>query len=858
MNYDELEKTMARLNPEQRRAVTYPDESVLVLAGAGSGKTTVLTARIAWLIARRRARPGGVMAVTFTNKAAREMKKRIALYTGYDAARMWIGTFHGLANRFLRINAELAGLPPSFSIIAPDDQLAILKDAMAQNGFPDHVTAKEALRYLSNAKEKGLRPDDLSPQGGRERLLLRAYKLYESARERLGAADFAELLLRSFEVLRDRPELRASYAGRFSHILVDEFQDTSVFQYKWVKMFRDARNSIFAVGDDDQSIYSFRGADVANMSRFRDEGAREIVKLETNYRSQKYILDAANAVIALNEGRIGKALRPHTNKASPIRLAQASSDRSEAEFVAAEIDRARAENPGLRYADFAVLYRNNALSRNIETALNRHGAPYAIYGGLRFFDRAEVKTAVAYLRLCVNPDDDQAFARCVNTPPRGIGRSAVERVADYAREHDCSMWVAAETIALDTPKLAVFLRLIQSLARGADALSFGAFAQCAIRDSGLLEMCEKLDRKDSAERALARVDNLGQLIAACEEFERDDAALDFDDWLDEGDWDPVEAGSEAAARGDDLLGLGAARVRPPAAPTAQKRSTLQTAAAFAGALSLGNVDDEEDNRLKGEGAVQLMTVHASKGLEFDQVFVIGAEDMTFPSSQSIQAGNIEEERRLMYVAITRAKNGLTICSADARMGYGSYEMKIPSRFLSDLPPSIVKRVSCGYESEDAGLYGRLAPQLGRAGSGNGAFNARRKTPRISGFSSSASLGDLLSGLDLNDEEKNKILGCAKGRNPQSGGAPAGSARDLDAEQADRIEAAARLAQDAQSRDLSSLKPGDKVRHDKFGPGLVTGLGLRGGRCTVDIQFSDGSARTLLLEIAVKSLRLIGR
>src|SRR5215467_2280862 len=636
---------LENLNPEQRAAVTLPHVSALILAGAGSGKTRVLTTRIAWLLATGQASPLSVLAVTFTNKAAREMLTRLSALTPLSTRGMWVGTFHGLCNRMLRAHHREAGLPRLFQIMDMQDQLALIKRLYKAHGIDDDRFPARQLQTLINAsKEEGSRPNAVEAQDEFTRRQVEHYALYEAACQREGLVDFPELLLRSFELLSRSDMLREHYRRRFSHILVDEFQDTNALQYRWLKQLTGPDTAVFAVGDDDQSIYAFRGANIANMQHFeRDFGTAaapvKLVKLEQNYRSHRHILDAANALIKHNQQRLGKNLWTADAQGEPVRAFFAQSDVEEAAFVVDVVKSLIDE--GVSPAAIAVLYRSNAQSRVVEHALFNAGMPYRVYGGMRFFERAEVKHALAYLRLIASPDDDGAFLRVVNFPPRGIGARTLENLQDHARGAGTSLWQAAcsgQVSGRAGASLATFLRDIEAMRAATVALELPATVEHLIEKSGLA--AHYAAEKDGADR----IANLQELVNAAESFVREA--------------DLQVAGETEGESGNALTAF------------------LAHAALEAG----------ETQAAEGWPALQLMTAHAAKGLEFHSVFVTGLEEGLFPHENSLsEFGGVEEERRLAYVAITRARRRLYLTFAQSRMLHGQLRYNIPSRFLDELP-----------------------------------------------------------------------------------------------------------------------------------------------------------------------------
>ncbi|MBH5330353.1 UvrD-helicase domain-containing protein [Eikenella sp. S3360] len=636
---------LAGLNPEQLSAVTWPAESALVLAGAGSGKTKVLTTRIAWLLHTGQANLHSVMAVTFTNKAAKEMRARLEAMLPLNIRAMWLGTFHGLCHRFLRLHHKDAGLPASFQILDSSDQLALVKRLLKSLNIAEEIIAPRALQGFINAqKEAGLRAEVLHAGNPYEKRLIECYAEYDRLCRQEGVVDFAELMLRSYEVLSANELLCTHYQNRFSHILVDEFQDTNKLQYDWLKLLAGRHAVVFAVGDDDQSIYRFRGARVGNMADFmREFQVASPIKLEQNYRSVGNILSAANAVIEHNDGRLGKNLRTEAESGEKIRFLSAFTDGEEAGFVVDEIKALHREGMDLEH--MAVLYRGNAQSRVLEQALFRAGLPYKIYGGLRFYERQEVKHALAYLRLAVNPEDDNALLRVINVPARGIGSRTVENIQAAAAEEGASLWQAACRVAVKNGKVAAFVHLIEGLRTQIGQLRLPENVSEAVHASGLYEhyQTQKGDHQD-------RLDNLDELIRAAEEFRPEDSNFET---------------------------LPADEVSNPAFPVL----------AF---LSNAALESGENQAGANESAVQLMTVHAAKGLEFDAVFLTGMEEGRFPSELSLaEHGGLEEERRLMYVAITRARKRLYISMAQQRMLHGQTHYGTVSRFVEEIPPDLL-------------------------------------------------------------------------------------------------------------------------------------------------------------------------
>jgi len=627
---------LEKLNPEQLAAVTLPDQSALILAGAGSGKTRVLTTRIAWLIQTGRVGPSGLLAVTFTNKAAREMLTRISAMLPINTRGMWVGTFHGLCNRFLRAHHRDAGLPQLFQILDSQDQLAAVKRVLkALRVDEERFPAREAQLFISSAKEEGRRARDIEVTDETTRRLAEIHAAYDEQCQREGVVDFSELLLRTFELLTRNEILREHYRERFRHVLVDEFQDTNRLQYRWLKLLAGPRTVVFAVGDDDQSIYRFRGANVGNMAEFEhDFSVENVIRLEQNYRSQGHILAAANALIAHNRKRLGKNLWTAAGQGEPVRVYEAQSDGYEANWLTDEVQSLHRE--GLRFADIAVLYRSNAQSRIIEHALFSNGIAYRVYGGLRFFERMEIKHALAYLRLAANPDDDGAFLRVVNFPARGIGARSLEALQDAAKAGSVSLYrAAAQLTGKAGAALGVFVRLVEELKAETQGLPLTETVEVMLERSGLVAHYRA--ERDGADR----VENLGELVNAAAAFTNEAEEQDLAAFLAHA---ALESGENQAAEGTDAL--------------------------------------------------QLMTVHSAKGLEFAAVFITGLEEGLFPHEQSVtEDDGLEEERRLMYVAVTRARTRLYLSSAQTRMLHGQTRYNVVSRFIDEIPEEVVKRLT---------------------------------------------------------------------------------------------------------------------------------------------------------------------
>ena len=641
------------LNPPQLAAVTLPPQHALILAGAGSGKTRVLTTRLAWLIQTGQVGPHGILAVTFTNKAAREMLTRLSAMLPISTRGMWIGTFHGLCNRMLRAHHRDAGLPQLFQILDSADQLAAVKRLLKGLNVDDEkFPPRDIASFINGQKEAGLRPDAVEAWDEYSRRRVELYREYEAQCQREGVVDFAELLLRSYELLARNEPIRLHYQNRFRHILVDEFQDTNVLQYRWLKLLAAGGACLFCVGDDDQSIYAFRGAEVGNMRDFeREFRVDNVIRLEQNYRSHGNILDAANAIIKHNAARLGKNLWTDAGSGEPIRVYEAFNDIEEARWIVEEIKSLAAE--GMARREMALLYRANAQSRVLEHALFSAGLPYRVYGGLRFFERQEVKHALAYLRLIANADDDGAFLRVVNFPARGIGARTIEQLQDSAKAEKVSLHSAARSGG----KAAVFAALIDKLKAACEGLTLPETVEQVLEISGL--RAHYRTEKEGQDRLA----NLDELVSAAENFVAEEGNVD----------------AEGEVSGD--------------------------LAAF---LSHASLEAGEHQAGEGDDALQLMTVHSAKGLEFDAVFISGLEEGLFPHENSVrEEKGLEEERRLMYVAVTRARKRLYISHAQTRMLHGQTRYNLPSRFFEEIPESLLKwltpRMARGHAAVSGGL-----------------------------------------------------------------------------------------------------------------------------------------------------------
>ncbi|HET7834141.1 MAG TPA: UvrD-helicase domain-containing protein [Gallionella sp.] len=743
---------LSGLNPEQRQAVTLPHQSALILAGAGSGKTRVLTTRIAYLISTGQASPHSILAVTFTNKAAKEMLTRLSAMLPINTRGMWVGTFHGLCNRMLRAHYREANLPQTFQILDSGDQLSAIKRVMkALNVDDEKYPPREVQYFISGSKEQGLRAHEVEAFDPYTRRKVEIFAEYDAQCQREGVVDFSELLLRCYELLSRNAALREHYQARFKHILVDEFQDTNPLQYRWLKLLagkdesrrpspqpspasgrggeRGEPSSIFAVGDDDQSIYAFRGANVGNMQELlRDFQVESVIKLEQNYRSHANILDAANALIQHNRNRLGKNLWTAETSGEKLRVYEAATDVDEAAFIVEEIQQLQRE--GVKLSEMALLYRSNAQSRVLEHALVSAGLSYRVYGGLRFFERQEIKHALAYLRLMENPDDDNALLRIINFPTRGIGARSIEQLQEAAKLHHTTLFDAA---ARAGGKVSAFVVLIESLRSGTRELTLPEIIEHVLQHSGLVAHYEAEKASASKKReAEERLENLNELINAATLFVHE-------------------------AEDDSLTAF------------------LTHASLEAGEHQAGDSED----------ALHLMTVHAAKGLEFHTVFITGMEQGLFPHQNSIDTdGGLDEERRLMYVAITRARRRLYLTFAQSRMLHGQVNYGMASSFLRELPENLLHW---------------LTPRFG-------ARNARTLSPTSLPLSGEGRIGGRLYA-------------------PSS---PAG-ARGAVGEGLWRI--------------------GQRVFHQKFGEGVITGVEGNGADARVQVNFKHAGSKWLALEYA---------
>lgn len=647
---EDVSHILDELNKPQRQAVSAEAIPQLILAGAGSGKTRVLVHRIAWLIQVEQISPFAILAVTFTNKAAAEMRARIENLLGSPVGGMWVGTFHGLSHRLLRRHWQEAKLIQNFQIIDSDDQLRLVKRVMRGLQLDEKLwPAKQSQWFINNQKDEGIRPQHIEDKNDpTTRQLVEVYTLYEEACQRSGVIDFAEMLLRSLELLRDNEEILQHYRNRFRHILVDEFQDTNSLQYAWIRLLTSEKTPPFVVGDDDQSIYGWRGAKIEHIQNFaRDYPQTQVIKLEQNYRSTGNILKAANAVIDNNEGRLGKNLWTDDGDGDPIHLYAAYNEIEEATYVASRIQ--QWVNHGSSHSDIAILYRSNAQSRVFESILNENNIAYRVYGGQRFFDRAEIKDALAYLRLTSNRQDDPSFERVINQPTRGIGDKTIGMIRENARNTSSSMWDSANTLLENSVftsraggAIAGFISLINTMASEIDGSPLDEQVEHVIEYSKLKDHYLKKEKGDSGQ---ARIENLNELISAAQGF----------------NYKPDE-----------------------------EHADMDFLTAF---LSHASLEAGEGQGQAGDDCVQLMTLHSAKGLEFPLVFLVGLEEGLFPHKMSSEEpGRLEEERRLCYVGITRAEKQLVISYAEQRRLYGDTLYGEPSRFLKEIPDNLIEEI----------------------------------------------------------------------------------------------------------------------------------------------------------------------
>ena len=811
-------RLLDNLNPEQLAAVTLPPEPALILAGAGSGKTRVLTTRIAWLIQTGQLSPGGVLAVTFTNKAAKEMLVRLDAMLAIPVRGMWVGTFHGLCNRFLRAHWKMAALPQGFQILDMADQLSAVKRVVkAMNLDEERHVPKQLAWAIAGAKDSGLRPKDIEVRDEQSRVMQQVYDAYETQCQREGVVDFAELMLRVYELMRDNPSLREHYQRRFRHILVDEFQDTNRLQYAWLKMFAGAPehgSALFAVGDDDQSIYAFRGAQVGNMADFeREYRVRTVIKLERNYRSFGNILDAANGLIERNSRRLGKNLRTEAGPGEPVRIREATSDFAEAQWFVEEAQQLHRE--GVPRHEIALLYRSNAQSRVMESALFNAAMPYKVYGGLRFFERAEVKHALSYLRLAENANDDTSFLRVVNFPARGIGARTVEQLQDAARASGRSLYQSVGSVSGKSgANLQAFTARIDAMREATRGLTLREIIVHMLDASGLVEFY-KSDREGKE-----RLENLEELVNAAEAFVtqegfgKDAVALPVDEVaarsgigafggeagkaeFNLAEAEHVEDGrasarlpalSEGGVRGGSATTAGLPVSGAGVPPDPDTGEIMSPLAAF---LTHASLEAGDNQAQAGQDAIQLMTIHSAKGLEFDCVFITGLEEGLFPHENSASdLDGLEEERRLMYVAITRARKRLYLSFSQTRMLHGQTRYNVKSRFVDELPEAALRWITPKNQAFGSG-FAREYNDAWARGSG---LHSIVGTGRVAGFAAKPAMATRL---------------------PPSHG----------------------------------LRAGQSVFHGKFGEGVVITLEGSGDDARAQINFGRHGSKWLALAIA---------
>jgi DNA helicase II / ATP-dependent DNA helicase PcrA len=802
-----MNNLLKNLNEEQLAAVTLPPQNALILAGAGSGKTRVLTTRIAWLITTGQISPQGVLAVTFTNKAAKEMMGRLTAQITVNPRGMWVGTFHGLCNRFLRAHHRDAALPATFQILDSADQLSSIKRLLKAANVDDEKFPPKNLQYFINGcKEEGIRAGACEVTDDHTKRMAELYAAYDDQCQREGVVDFSELLLRTYELMSRNLPLQHHYRSRFRHILVDEFQDTNNLQYKWLKLLAGEGNAVFAVGDDDQSIYAFRGANIGNMAAFeREFKVKNLIRLEQNYRSNGNILNCANELIKNNSRRLGKNLWTDSGEGEPVRVFEAMTDGQEAQWLIEEVK--SLVNEGYSRSDIAVLYRSNAQSRIIEHGLFNAGLPYRVYGGLRFFERAEIKHALAYLRLMENPDDETAFLRVVNFPARGIGARSLEQLQDHARNQGISLYRSAATMPGNAAgKILQFVRLIERLRFDTQAMSLGDAVEHVVQTSGLV------DHYQGEKEGQERIENLRELKTAAKGFEGEQGiALDTPANFGVSNVASGLSSGERSALNDSLE-----EVLDSAAPLDSARTRLDSGALFEDAVNqaepitptiqiaevsplaafLAHASLEAGDNQAGEGtpALQLMTVHSAKGLEFDAVFATGLEEGLFPHENSAnELDGVEEERRLMYVAVTRARKRLYISFAQTRQLHGQTRYHIKSRFLEELPQGALK-----WLTPPMPAYGQ---NFGSSSFGSSNYGYSGNTPRM-GYNRDAGQ----SATPRSDQQL-----------------------------------AARMND-------SPWRIGQSVRHAKFGDGVVVSLEGSGSDARIQVNFGAAGVKWLALTI----------
>lgn len=792
---------LRELNPEQLEAVTHEGSPLLILAGAGSGKTRVITHRISWLVLRKGVDPGRILAITFTNKAANEMKERVSQQIGLQARAVWVGTFHAMMLRILRLHAQYLGYDKSFTILDSDDQKRVIKDSMNKAGVSDKSTPiRQIQQEISKAKNKLIYPEEYAQSAGidmKRRQVSEIYDYYQKELQQNNCMDFDDILALTVFLFEQQPDILAYYQERFIHVLVDEYQDTNFAQYELVRMLAARHNNLFVVGDDDQSIYSFRGANLMNILDFeKDFRDCSVIRLEQNYRSTRTILAAANSVICRNTHRNQKKLWTTANEGDKIMFYRAHDQNDEASYVANQIKRLMSKSEeGMEGKNIGILYRVNALARNLESALRDRGIAYRVYGGMRFYDRKEVRDVIAYLRLISQPLDDVAFRRIINTPKRGIGAATVELLSAKAAAENSSMFEICQRVEEFTDlsyaasKIRYFVQLINDLQRALskNEQEFGFFVKQVIHDSGLRREQEALLDKLPLE-ATTRIQNMDELISDAMEFEvRLEAEL--------------EELSEFPELMDDLQEL------------SLPLNLGMTAGAYLERVALYSDLDQDDQ----DDAVSLMTIHSAKGLEFDVVFLIGANEGLFPSEQSLySAADIEEERRLAYVAVTRAKRRLYITAARSRLLYGQTMYREVSRFIREIDDDLVLEEGGSRHGDNEIHFDRNTGSFGNSfrretdKPGSSFAAGRKKDTFLRDFS-----GDVRTAGGGEEEENTKTNVSAFNKTVNS------MKRGLD---------------------YSTLTPGDQVRHERLGVGTINKITPFSGDAILEIKFRSGTKR----------------
>ena len=787
------------LNPEQAAAVRHETGPLLILAGAGSGKTRVITHRIAWLVAERGVRASTILAITFTNKAAAEMKSRVEELVGPESQYMWIGTFHSMMIRILRRFADRIGYERSFAIIDTDDQQKVVKNCLAELNLPEKTFAPKAVHSaISSAKNDLSGVEDYTRLAGNDFRLSKialVYKMYQERLRKSNSMDFDDVLFEAVRLLQENPDVLAEYQQRFQYVMVDEYQDTNHAQYQLVRLLSASHRNLCVVGDDDQSIYSFRGANIQNILDFeKDFKDCKVIKLEQNYRSTGTVLDAANAVIKSNKGRKAKKLWTSAGSGEPITFLRAENHSEEGRYIATEINRLVTRSAsGQSYGDMAVLYRLNALSRNLESAFREQGIPYRIFGGMRFYDRKEIKDVLAYLRLILIPGDDLALSRIIHVPKRGIGETTMDQVAAIAAREDlgqlevCSRAAAYPELQRASGRLQAFAAMIRSFRERlqADDMGFAEYIEWIENESGLIQEIVDQQEKSKENDPVDRIENLKELLSDAVEFENGRRQLR-----------EMEAAGELAPEDRDLLSDDLFSVLS---------SFIERAALYS------EMDEDREN----QDYVRMLTIHSAKGLEFGTVFLIGAEEGLFPGYRANESeAAIEEERRLAYVAITRAKRKLYITTARSRLVFGQTQSMPVSRFIRDIPDQLIEEIGGSRQGES---------RFGSGSQDDGGFGYQR-----------ARMGEMPGRVTPTPAAR--FPGAPEVRFP---GAPEPSSRTQPAAPAAAVRTAEPL----------DLHKGDKVRHAKFGPGRITSLEPVAGDAIVVIEFQSGETKRLMARMA---------